>query len=120
MRKHKLLLDLIAGHTVDKADVVPLAAPASPIGGHHHHHAPPHALGSAASAAGGSAEGDASAETPPLPKGVTWISTHNGGCDVHAPRFHMLTADLRDIAAVQATLAASGIDFSVPTLFLSE
>jgi hypothetical protein len=114
IRKHDLLLDLIAGRPVSAPAVVPLDPPASPVGGTHHAgHASGHSHSSGL-------EGAAEAAAPPLPPGVTWTVTQNGGCDVHGPQFHMLTADLRDVAAVQATLSAAGIDFSVPTLFLSE
>ena len=34
--------------------------------------------------------------------------------------YRLVTADLRDVAAVQASLAAAGIQVTVPTLFLSE
>ena len=105
---------MVGGGPVAPGEVVSLEAPPSPVGGPHlsHHH------GSASSAPAAAAS--SSLEVPPLPHGVTWTPTRNGGVDVHSPRFHLLTADLRDVAAVQATLTAAGIDFSLPTLFLSE
>ncbi len=113
MRKHTLLLDLLAGRAVPASTVTPLDTPMSPVGGHHHH--------TSGSAAADAAEANPElAPPPPLPGSVSFTATHNGGHDVHAPHFHLLTADLRDVAAVQATLTAAGIDFSVPTLFLSE
>ena len=52
--------------------------------------------------------------------GASFAPNAAGGVDVIGDGFRLITADLRDVAAVQAALRAAGIDTSLPTLFLSE
>lgn len=59
-------------------------------------------------------------ESPVDDAQIKFMENEAGGCDIMSPKYNLLTADLRDIAACQAALAAAGINFSVPTLFLSE
>ena len=94
---------MVGGGPVPAGSLPALETPQSPVGGPHlsahltHHSSAvpgsgPEAVGAAAPSA-----------LIPLPEGVAWTPTHNGGCDVQGPRYHLLTADLRDIAAVQAS-----------------
>ena len=40
--------------------------------------------------------------------------------EFHSSAYHILPADLRDLASVESQLSSAGIDFNAPTLFLSE
>ena len=40
--------------------------------------------------------------------------------EFHGTTYHILPADLRDLSSVESQLSKAGIDFNVPTLFLSE
>lgn len=40
--------------------------------------------------------------------------------EIHAPKYHLVAVDLRDVNALLNKLQASGIDFNQPTLFLAE
>ncbi|XP_006821825.1 leucine carboxyl methyltransferase 1-like [Saccoglossus kowalevskii] len=46
------------------------------------------------------------------------ISIENA--ELHSPRYHIMTADLRDVADVESKLTEAGIDKNLPTVFISE
>jgi hypothetical protein len=60
---------------------------------------------------------------PPAPRIHTDIKYEvqdSGGCNVIGKSYRLVTADLRDISAVETALLGAGCDFSLPTLLLSE
>ena len=99
-RKHPLLQRLVAGLAVPTSEAVPLEQ-------QHSAPAPPSPDGRAAGAA-----------HPDF--GVVYTPTPTGGCNVSSQVYRMVTADLRDVAAVRSALLAGGFDPALPTLFLSE
>ena len=95
-RKHALLQRVIAGQRVTVAEALPLEQ---------------------------SSSATAATPAPSAPAadiGVSYSTTSSGGCTVSSPVYRMVTADLRDVAAVRAALLGAGFDPSTPTLFLSE
>ena len=60
---------------------------------------------------------DASSSTT---SSTTFTPTADGGINIHSKYYRLATADLRDIEAVHNAVKNAGIDFTVPTLLLSE
>jgi tRNA wybutosine-synthesizing protein 4 len=101
IRTTPVLLAAVGGTPPTPAD---LAAAASPPSSPAAQVTPP------AAAAEGSTPLHSSVFTP-LP---------GGGTDVHAAAYRLVTADLRDVAALSSCLAKAGLDPALPTLLLSE
>jgi hypothetical protein len=132
-------------------DAVPPPSGGGFSGGSPHRHGSSHhaakdgssaASSSPATTGGGPAA--AAAATTDNPFGIAYVNTASGGCDIRgvsaaaaatsssssssAPLpgggggpYRLVTADLRDVAAVQASLVTgAGLDPALPTLFLSE
>ena len=74
-------------------------------------------MGGSASGSGGANGGFGAGSSA----GVTYTPHPSGGCTVRGVSgYRLLTADLRDIAGLNAALVAAGADPNVPTLLLSE
>lgn len=70
-----------------------------------------------ASSASASASSSSGAAPTPAP-GV--FGSSGAGASIAGPGYRLVTADLRDIAAMQAALRGAGLDPTAPTLLLSE
>jgi tRNA wybutosine-synthesizing protein 4 len=109
IKKHKVLQDCIAGKHVSFDDVPQPGKsdfPESPV-----------ARTDARNKIHGSPELTEDISSFP---GIKFSSNRLGGGDIDGAVYKLLTADLRDVASLQAVLTAAGIDSSAPTLFLSE
>jgi tRNA wybutosine-synthesizing protein 4 len=116
LRKQPLLQRCVAGEAVPPAELVAAPSDYTPPSPAAAANAPP-ASAPAASGDSGAAPAAASAAAAAA---IKYTPAPGGGVDVSAPLYQLVTADLRDIAALQAALRGAGIDAEAPTLFLSE